>query len=83
VFTGNDGEYGSARVHAELIEREPWREGLSVNTVAERMAVLGLRAKRRPRRRSLTRPEKTAPVFANLWRATSSRSPRMSRGAGI
>jgi transposase InsO family protein len=66
VFTENDGEYGSPRVHAELIEREPWREGLSVNTVAERMNRLGLRAKRRPRRRSLTRPEKGARVFANL-----------------
>ena len=40
VFTENDGEYGSPRVHAELIEQEPWR-GLSVNTVAERMTVWG------------------------------------------
>ena len=58
VFTENDGEYGSPRVHAELIERERWR-GLSVNTVAERMRELGLHARHRPRRRSLTRPTRT------------------------
>jgi transposase InsO family protein len=56
---------------------------LSVNTVAERMSRLGLRAKRRPRRRSLTRPEKGAPVFANLLQRDFSRRRRMWRGAGI
>jgi len=65
VFTENDGEYGSPRVHAELIERERWR-GLSVNTVAERMRELGLHAKHRPWRRSLTRPDKNAKAFPNL-----------------
>lgn len=65
VFTENDGEYGSPRVHAELIEQERWH-GLSVNTVAERMRELGLRGKHRPRRRSLTRPDKNARAFPNL-----------------
>jgi putative transposase len=67
VFAANDGEYGSPRVRAELAEENPEIWGrLSVNTVAQRMKVLGLLAKRRPRRRSLTRPDRHAPVFANL-----------------
>jgi transposase InsO family protein len=65
VFTAHDGEYGSPRVHAELIER-PEFEHLSVNTVAERMQALELKAKKRPVRRSLTRPDPHAPKFANL-----------------
>ena len=40
VFEEHDGEYGSPRVHAELIEQPEW-ESLSVNTVAERMAAPG------------------------------------------
>jgi putative transposase len=67
VFAANDGEYGSPRVHAELIERPEWAQ-LSVNTVAERMQVLGLVAKTRRRRRSLTRPDPHAPKFENLIR---------------
>lgn len=67
VFAANDGEYGSPRVRAELAEEDPEIWGrLSVNTVAQRMQVRGLRAKRRPRGRSLTRPDKRAPVFENL-----------------
>jgi len=65
VFADNDGEYGSPRVHAELVERPEFAK-LSVNTVAERMRVNGLRAKKRPVRRSLTRPDPQAPKFANL-----------------
>jgi putative transposase len=65
VFSAQDGEYGSPRVHAELIE-QPEFARLSVNTVAKRMACQGLRAKKRPVRRSLTRPDKTAPKFENL-----------------
>lgn len=65
VFAEQDGEYGSPRVHAELIERAPFAR-LSVNTVAERMRCQGLRAKKRPVRRSLTRPDPAAPKFANL-----------------
>ena len=67
VFAANDGEYGSPRVHAELIERPEWAE-LSVNTVAERMQAQGLVAKKKRRRRSLTRPDPHAPKFENLIR---------------
>lgn len=65
VFADQDGEYGSPRVHAELIERPEFAQ-LSVNTVAKRMRCHGLRAKKRPLRRSLTRPDKHAPKFENL-----------------
>lgn len=65
VFTEQDGEYGSPRVHAELVERPEFAK-LSVNTVAERMRDKGLKAKKRPVRRSLTRPDKQAPKFENL-----------------
>jgi putative transposase len=67
VFAANDGEYGSPRVHAELIERPEWVQ-LSVNTVAERMAALGLVGKKRRRRRCLTRPDPHVPKFENLIR---------------
>lgn len=67
VFGEQDGEYGSPRVHAELIER-PEFMSLSVNTVAKRMRYKGLRAKKKPVRRSLTRPDAHAPKFANLLR---------------
>jgi putative transposase len=65
VFREQDGEYGSPRVHAELLEQPEFSE-LSVNTVAKRMRQKGLRAKTKPVRRSLTRPDPTAPKFANL-----------------
>jgi putative transposase len=65
AFDASDGTDGSPRIHAELIERPEWAR-LSVNTVAGRMRVLGLYAKRRRRRRSLTRPDPQAPKFANL-----------------
>lgn len=65
VFTAEDGEYGSPRVHAELIERPEFAQ-LSVNTVANRMRSKGLRAKKRPVRRSLTRPDPAAAKFENL-----------------
>lgn len=67
TFAANDGEYGSPRVHLELIEQPEWR-ALSVNTVAERMQALGLVGKKRRRRRSLTRPDPHAPKFENLVR---------------
>jgi len=65
VFREQDGEYGSPRVHAELVEH-PAFEALSVNTVARRMRHKGLWAKKKPVRRSLTRPDAHAPKFANL-----------------
>lgn len=65
VFSAQDGEYGSPRVHAELVER-PRFARLSVNTVAGRMRYQGFRAKVKPVRRSLTRPDVAAPKFANL-----------------
>ncbi len=65
VFETHDGEYGSPRVHAELIEQPQWRH-LSVNTVAHRMQALRLRARKKRKRRSLTKPDPTAPVFENL-----------------
>jgi putative transposase len=65
TFAANDGEYGSPRVHHELVERPEWQQ-LSVNTVAERMRSLGLVGKKRRRRRSLTRPDPHAPKFENL-----------------
>jgi putative transposase len=65
VFTSEDGEYGSPRVHAELVERPQFAK-LSVNTVAKQMRYKGLRAKVKPVRRSLTRPDAAAPKFENL-----------------
>ena len=65
AFEAAGGSDGSPRIHAELIERPEWAR-LSVNTVAARMRVLGLVAKQRRRRRSLTRPDPTAPKFPNV-----------------
>lgn len=65
VFEAHDGEYGSPRVHLDLIEAPEW-EHLSVNTVAERMNVLGLCASKKRRPVSLTRPDKEAFKFPNL-----------------
>ena len=65
VFREQDGEYGSPRVHAELLEQHGFAE-LSVNTVAKRMRHKGLRAKTKPVRRSLTRADPAAPKFAIL-----------------
>jgi len=65
VFAAHDGEYGSPRVHAELIERPEWAR-LNVKSVAASMRRQSLVAKARRVRRCLTRPDKAAPKFENL-----------------
>lgn len=65
VFVEQSGEYGSPRIHAELVDEHGY-DRLSVNTVAARMQAKGLRAKKRRRGRSLTKPDPAAPKFANL-----------------
>ena len=65
VFAEQSGEYGSPRIHAELVDEHGY-EDLSVNTVAQRMKAKGLRAKRKRRGRSLTKPDPSAPKFSNL-----------------
>ncbi|NKZ03151.1 IS3 family transposase [Actinomadura latina] len=53
LFTASGGTYGSPRITDDLRE-ESWT--VSVNTVAARMAELGLAGRPPGRRRSLTRP---------------------------
>ena len=65
IFDANNGEYGSPRIHAELIEMPEWRN-LSVNSVADRMKALNLQAKAKLKRRSLTKADPAAPKFENL-----------------
>ena len=65
VFTEQAGDYGSPRIHAELVDVHGY-EHLSVNTVAERMRAKGLKAKKRRRGRSLTKPDPAAPKYPNL-----------------
>lgn len=55
LFARHHGSYGSPRITAELRDRG-WR--VSENTVAQLMAERGLVARRRRRRRSLTRPDR-------------------------
>ena len=65
VFVEQSGECGSPRIHAELVDEHGY-DRLSVNTVAQRMRAKGLRAKRKRRGRSLTKPDPSAPKFSNL-----------------
>lgn len=67
VFVDHDGTYGSPRITVELREQPAW-ETVGENTVACRMRQLGLVAKPVIRRRSLTRPDRAAPKFADLVR---------------
>ncbi|MFP5332148.1 MAG: IS3 family transposase [Acidimicrobiia bacterium] len=67
VFVDHDGTYGSPRVTVEL-RTQPAFERVGENTVARRMRALGLVGKPVIRRRSLTRPDRTAPKFADLVR---------------
>ena len=65
AFEANDGEYGSPRVWAELVDAG---ERVSRKTIATAMARLGLVGKKRRVRRSLTRADPGAAKFANLLR---------------
>ena len=65
VFAVHDGTYGSPRV-AEDLHAEGWT--VSVNTVAARMQALGLHARRRRTRRSLTRADHGRRPFDDLVR---------------
>jgi putative transposase len=60
LFAAHRGRYGSPRITADL-RGEGWT--VSVNTVAQIMADLGLRARRKRRRRHTTRPGR------GRWRA--------------
>lgn len=60
LFAGHEGKYGSPRITADLRDAG-WR--VSENTVAGLMRELGLAARRKPRRKSTTRPGK------GRWRA--------------
>lgn len=62
LFTASGCTYGSPRIHQDLVA-EGWR--VSVNTVAEVMAELGLAGRTRPKRRSSTR-QGTRPVARDL-----------------
>ena len=66
LFTASGGTYGSPRITRDLREAG-WQ--VSVNTVAARMAELGLAGRPPKRRRSLTRPG-NRPVARDLVRRT-------------
>ncbi|WP_433461963.1 IS3 family transposase [Spirillospora sp. CA-128828] len=68
LFTASGGTYGSPRITDDLRE-EGWR--VSVNTVAVRMAELGLAGRPPGRRRSLTRPGRR-PAARPTWCAAAS-----------
>lgn len=67
VFVDHDGTYGSPRITVELREQPAWKT-VGENTVARRMRQLELVAKPVFRRRSLTRPDRAVPKFADLVR---------------
>lgn len=65
AFHANDGEYGSPRIHAELLDRPRW-QSLSVNTVARRMAARSLCAAHKRRRKCTTRADSSVQHAPNL-----------------
>ena len=62
-FAASGGTYGSPRVHADLLAAG-WK--VARKTVAAAMAVQGLVARSKRRRRGLTRPDKAARPVADL-----------------
>lgn len=74
IFAESGGTYGSPRVAQEL-----WAEGwrVSVNTVAQLMAELGLVARVRRRRRSLTRPGRRAAARDHVRRQFTAVAPNL------
>ena len=71
-FTESGGTYGSPRITLDL-----WAEGwqVSVNTVAEIMAELGLQGRKPTRRRSLTRQGKRKAARDLVWRRFDAVAP--------
>ncbi|MFD4143078.1 IS3 family transposase [Streptomyces sp. NPDC058572] len=78
IFDASGGTYGSPEVWITLV-RQGWR--VSVNTVAELMAELGLVGRRIRRRRGLTRPGKR-PAFPDFVRRDFSATAPDQVGAG-
>jgi transposase InsO family protein len=74
IFAESGGTYGSPRVAQEL-----WAAGwrVSVNTVAQLMAELGLVARVRRRRRSLTRPGRRAAARDHVRRQFTAVAPNL------
>lgn len=63
AFKASHGLHGSPRIHADVRD-EGWR--VSEKTVAKSMARQGLVARRKKRRKNLTRPDKRAIPFPDL-----------------
>ena len=74
-FDASGGTYGSPRIYGDLVEAG-WK--VSVNSVASSMARLGLVARPKRRRKSLTRPDKKARPFPDrLKRDFSAPAPNV------
>jgi putative transposase len=73
-FTASGGTYGSPRITQDL-RAEGWT--VSVNTVAELMAELGLQGRKPNRRRSLTRQGKRRAASDQVWRHFDAVAPNV------